>query len=120
MLKAPAQTLRADSCVIEINSYFCPNCPMDTALQGWIIIANTCDIVKRNYKIYKPGKGKLIHNSPEHWSGFLKTETNGDRTYYPSGNYSYVIRFYTSNKTVIQKKGTVYLTNYEDDISKIR
>lgn len=114
MLKTRAQALPEDSCVIEINSYFCPNCPMDTAIQGWLVgYSAICGIVKLNYKVYEPGKKKLIHDSSAPWRGLIKTDVKGNRNYYPSGAYPYVIRFYKSDKSVILKEGTVYLTNYE-------
>ncbi len=114
LLKTQAQQLPEDSCVIDITSYFCPNCPMDTALQGWLIrYSNVCGIVKLNYKIYEPGKRKLIHDSPDHWTGFIKADDQGNRSYYPSGAYPYVIRFYKSDNSVILKEGSVYLTNYD-------
>ncbi len=114
MLKTHAQQLPEDSCVIDITGYFCPNCPMDTALQGWIIrYSSICGIVKLHYQIYEPGKTRLIHDSPEHWTGLIKTDNQGNRSYYPSGAYPYVIRFYKSDKSVILREGSVYLTNYE-------
>ncbi len=113
-LHMQAQKSPADTCVIDITGYFCPNCPMDTALQGWLIICNdACGIVKKNFKVYEPVKRKLIHNSAEHWSGLLNVDNKGNRTYYPSGSYFYEIEFYKSDHSVIKKKGSVYLSNYE-------
>lgn len=114
MLKAQAQTSVKDSCEITIYSYFCPNCPMDTAMQSWLVLYNdACHIVKKHYQVYKPGKKKLIHDSPDYWTGLMKTDSPGNRRYYPSGAYPYVILFYTSDNNVIRKEGSVFLTNYE-------
>lgn len=114
MLKIPAQTSAADSCEISIYSCFCPNCPMDTAIQSWIIRYNgICGIVRLHYQIYEPGKSKLIHDSPDHWTGLIKTDSLGNRRYYPSGAYPYVIRFYKSDQSVILREASVSLTNYE-------
>lgn len=99
----------ADSCNIEIGTWFQPACRVDTCLNiGWhIAYSDECRIEKVHYKIYNPEKTKVIYQSDKTWDG--KTDSPFPDNYHKTGHYPYEITFYTKDKNIFVRQGKVFL-----------